>query len=350
MSRSTSTSLRRGEPIDPFEALVDNKPRVGSWDARPVDAVRAGGAIAQGVDSPAPDRPAARGRHRRGGRLDQAGLVSVSRIARPSASGPISTSPCPKITTASPRPARRSTDCCTHFVSTHAYAHHPSVLDDLRQHDTQSHGHFHHVYREPEANRRQPGACPPDPLELGIRARRLRRRRTAAGGRSLDDQLEDLGYLYSSDFQLGHDDFPFYPWKGNRFSRILQIPIHPVCEGLFLEAGVADPAIDRRLFPAGRRREARRGRARRRLRPSRAQAGPDARGHAALARGDRRPAPGLAGNVLGAGALVAMAGRAVVAGHPSRGPPPRDPVRRVGHRIRTLPLRSIAAASIARCP
>ena len=45
---------------------------------RPVDAVRAGGAIAQGVDSPALDRQIARGRHRRGGRLDQAGPVSVS--------------------------------------------------------------------------------------------------------------------------------------------------------------------------------------------------------------------------------------------------------------------------------
>ena len=60
---------------------------------------------------------------------------------------------------------------------------------------------------------------------------------------SLDDQLEDLGYLYSSDFQLGYDDFPFYPWKGDRFSRVLQIPVHPVCEGLFLEAGVDDPGI-----------------------------------------------------------------------------------------------------------
>ena len=59
----------------------------------------------------------------------------------------------------------------------------------------------------------------------------------------LDDALEDLGYLYSSDFQLGYDDLPFYPWKGDQFSRILQIPVHPVCEGLFLEAGVAEPRV-----------------------------------------------------------------------------------------------------------
>ena len=101
--------LRRGEPVDPFEALVDNKAARRLVGGRPVDAVRAGGAIAQGVDSPAADRQIARGRHRRGRRLDQAGVRFRIRIARPSASGPTSTSPCPKITTASPRPARRWT-------------------------------------------------------------------------------------------------------------------------------------------------------------------------------------------------------------------------------------------------
>ena len=164
------------------------------------------------------------------------------------------------------------------FCEHHAYAHHPSVLADLRQHDTQSHGHFHHVYREPEANRanlerahRILWSAGFEPVAFASPHGRWRR--------SLDDQLEDLGYLYSSEFQLGHDDFPFFPWKGNRFSRILQIPIHPVCEGLFLEAGRSDPADHRRLFPAGRRRQARCRRAGRGLWPSRAQAGADARGH-----------------------------------------------------------------------
>jgi hypothetical protein len=55
--------------------------------------------------------------------------------------------------------------------------------------------------------------------------------------------IESLGYEYSSDFQLGYDDFPFSPWKGDRFSRVLQIPVHPICEGLFLDAGVQDSRI-----------------------------------------------------------------------------------------------------------
>ena len=85
-------------------------------------------------------------------------------------------------------------------------------------------------------------AGPPDPLQLGNRAGRICRPARPLA-QSLDEQLEDLGYLYSSDFQIGYDDFPFYPWQGDRFSRVLQIPVHPVCEGLFLEAGVNDPEL-----------------------------------------------------------------------------------------------------------
>ena len=70
-----------------------------------------------------------------------------------STSGPISTSRFPKITTGSPLTRSLLADCCTHFVSTHAYANEAEVLSDLRRHDTQSHGHFHYVYRDPEANR-----------------------------------------------------------------------------------------------------------------------------------------------------------------------------------------------------
>jgi hypothetical protein len=133
-------------------------------------------------------------------------------------------------------------DCCTHFVSTQAYENESEVLSDLLRYDTQSHGHFHYVYRDPEANHRN--------LE---RADRILRQEgfsptgfAAPHGRwnpGLDDALESLGYDYSSDFQLGYDDFPFFPWKAGRFSRVLQLPVHPVCEGLFLDAGVQDSRV-----------------------------------------------------------------------------------------------------------
>jgi hypothetical protein len=238
--------LRRGESIDPFAALIDHRRARCSWTAGPWTvservarfskaAIRrrliarlrktvtgAGGVWIRLAPFPYPYRSAFGFR----ADLDESVPEDYHRFA--AARAPLA-------------------GCCTHFVSTHAYTHQASVLRDLRDHDTQSHGHFHHVYRDPEANR------------LNVeRAHRILRSSgfepvgfAGPHGRwrpSLDDQLEELGYLYSSDFEIGYDDFPFYPWKGDRFSRILQIPVHPVCEGVFLEAGVDDPAVIRAYF------------------------------------------------------------------------------------------------------
>jgi len=233
--------LRGGERIDPFAALVDQQAARGSWAVgrwtvservarfpkawirrrligRLREAVTAAGGIwIRLAPFPYPYRSAFSFR----ADLDESVPEDYHRFA--AARAPLA-------------------GCCTHFVSTHAYTHHAAVLNDLRGQDTQSHGHFHHVYREPEANRvnlershrilRSSGFEP-----VGFAGPHGRWRA------SLDDQLEELGYLYSSDFQIGYDDFPFYPWKGNRFSRVLQIPVHPVCEGLFLEAGLDDPEV-----------------------------------------------------------------------------------------------------------
>jgi hypothetical protein len=139
-------------------------------------------------------------------------------------------------------PRNLLSDCCTHFVSTHAYHDNHEVLDDLRRHDTQSHGHFHYVYRDPEANYRNLERADRILRDAGFEPEGF----AAPHGRwntGLDDTLERLGYAFSSDFQLGYDDFPFFPWKGDRFSQVLQLPVHPVCEGLFLDAGVADGRV-----------------------------------------------------------------------------------------------------------
>jgi hypothetical protein len=233
--------LRRGEAIDPFEALIDCKTARALWNfggftiservarfekgwfrrrmiGRLRDAlIGAGGVWIRISPFPYPFRSAFSFR----ADLDESVPEDYLRFAA----------------------ARASLgSCSTHFVSTYAYTHHQSVLNDLKRHDTQSHGHFHHVYREPESNRmnlerahRILSSSGIEPVGFAGPHGRWRK--------SLDEQLEDLGYLYSSDFQIGYDDLPFYPWRGDRFSRVLQIPVHPVCEGLFLDAGVDDPEL-----------------------------------------------------------------------------------------------------------
>jgi hypothetical protein len=230
--------LRRGESCDPFAALVDTRAARASWIVgfrklservsrhdkgrirrRLIGRLRqvvtaAGGVWIRLSPFPHPYRSAFSFR----ADLDEPSADDYFRYA--AARTPLA-------------------DCSTHFVSTHAYAHHPAVLRDLKEYDTQSHGHFHHIYRDPEANRINLERAHRILASFGFESTGF----AAPHGRwtaGLDDALEEFGYLYSSDFQLGYDDFPFFPWKGDRFSRVLQIPVHPVCEGLFLEAGLAD--------------------------------------------------------------------------------------------------------------
>jgi hypothetical protein len=233
--------LRRGETTDPFAALVDHGTGIGSWTF-------GGFTVSERVAR------YAKGRLRRHliGRLREAVIGAGGVWMR------VSPFPYPYRSAFSFRAdldesvpedyhrfalARAALGpCSTHFVSTYAYTHHQSVLADLKRHDTQSHGHFHHVYRDAELNRVNLDRahrilCSSGFEPVGFAAPHGRWRA------SLDEQLEDLGYLYSSDFQIGYDDFPFYPWRGDRFSRVLQIPVHPVCEGLFLDSGVDQPEL-----------------------------------------------------------------------------------------------------------
>ena len=161
--------------------------------------------------------------------------------------------PCPDDYARFARARRPIDDCSTHFVSTHAYGESPDVLADLKGLDTQSHGHYHVVYRHEAANRRNLERADMLLRENGFRPAGF----AAPEGRwnaGLDRAMETLGYEYASDFHLGHDDLPFFPRRDGRFSRVLQVPIHPICEGLFLDAGADDPAarIARHLIATAR--------------------------------------------------------------------------------------------------
>lgn len=227
--------FRRGEPVDPFSALVDTRATLGRWEVDGLEltervgrfnkaavrrrlldrlraaVTRAGGLWARLSPFPFPYRSAFNFR----ADLDETNVDDYARFARA---------------------RRRLADCCTHFVSTAAYGDVPSVMQDLLRVDTQSHGHYHVIYDDPAANRRNLGRAHEILCESGFEPAGF----AAPHGRwnlGLDQVIEDLGYAYSSDFQLGYDDVPFFPWCGDRFSRVLQVPIHPVCEGLFFEAG-----------------------------------------------------------------------------------------------------------------
>jgi peptidoglycan/xylan/chitin deacetylase (PgdA/CDA1 family) len=58
---------------------------------------------------------------------------------------------------------------------------------------------------------------------------------------NLNRALEELGFEYSSEFCLAYDDLPFRPVVNGRLSRLLQVPVHPICLGR-LVAARASPA------------------------------------------------------------------------------------------------------------
>src|SRR3989344_9191661 len=49
--------------------------------------------------------------------------------------------------------------------------------------------------------------------------------------KSLGESLEKLDYLYSSEFSLSYDDLPFYPFLYKDRSKVIQLPIYPICTG-----------------------------------------------------------------------------------------------------------------------
>jgi len=123
----------------------------------------------------------------------------------------------------------------SHFVNSAAYDRADDAWARLRGMDVGSHGYWHHTYRTKEENRTN--------IRRGIDVIR------AAGlepcgfvaphgrfNRGLLSALADLGVTHSSEFGLAYDELPFFPGAEN----VLQIPVHPLSLGLFLEAARRD--------------------------------------------------------------------------------------------------------------
>ena len=204
--------LLRQERADPFRALVDTRGALARWEV-------AGLSLTERVSR----FPKALIRRRLIARLRQAvtrrrplgaaGALPVPVSARPSTSGSTSTRTTSRTTSRFARARRPMADCCTHFVSTHAYG---EQAGRARRPAPLRHPVARALPRHLPRSRRQPaepGAGPRDLTESGFEPVGF----AAPHGRwnpGLDAVLEDLGYLYSSDFQLGYDDLPFFPWRG----------------------------------------------------------------------------------------------------------------------------------------
>ena len=121
-------------------------------------------------------------------------------------------------------------------MSTHAYGDQPSVLQDLHRFDTQSHGHYHVIYRDPEANRRNLERAHRVLCESGFEPVGF----AAPHGRwnlGLDRRSKTSATSTRPTFSSATTTCRSSPGSAIGSRSVLQVPIHPVCEGLFFDAG-----------------------------------------------------------------------------------------------------------------
>ena len=140
-------------------------------------------------------------------------------------------------------------DCTSWFVCCASFKNNRDKIKDLAEEgfDIQSHGYYHHTYGDRGQN-------------LNNIKRSLEYLRgindniegfvapLGRWNRGLQQTLQELSFLYSSEFSLDYDNLPFYPVISGSFSTVLQIPIHPVCLGLYLASEIRDEEIIRRYF------------------------------------------------------------------------------------------------------
>jgi len=119
----------------------------------------------------------------------------------------------------------------SHFVNAAGHESAGAAWAWFRGLDVGSHGYWHHTYRTVEENLRN--------IRRGIDV--LRREGIEPRGFAaphgqfcpeLGRALAELGVTHGGEFGLAYDELPFCPSAGVP----LQVPIHPVCLGLFVEA------------------------------------------------------------------------------------------------------------------
>lgn len=122
-------------------------------------------------------------------------------------------------------------DATTHFVCAGTHQRHGPALQRLRGCDVGSHGYLHHTYASFAENRLNISRGIESLQRLGFEPSGF----AAPHGRyhpALAAAMASLGISHSSEFAAAYDDRPFFPTGGV----VLQLPIHPVCLGIVLEA------------------------------------------------------------------------------------------------------------------
>ncbi|RMF56988.1 MAG: hypothetical protein D6748_12245 [Calditrichaeota bacterium] len=95
-------------------------------------------------------------------------------------------------------------------------------------HEFGVHGYRHQVFKDVKRNVQNMEACKKLLLQAGLEVSGFAAP-YGSWNSALAKALEETKFLYSSEFSIGYDLYPFYPFVHQHKSSVLQIPIHPIC-------------------------------------------------------------------------------------------------------------------------
>jgi peptidoglycan/xylan/chitin deacetylase (PgdA/CDA1 family) len=94
-------------------------------------------------------------------------------------------------------------------------------------HEIGNHANIHNLFTDYESNLRNIYECKAWLADLGIDDNNIFAAPRGMWNYSLHKALNDLGYLYTSDFGTAIGGFPYFPYVDGLKSRTLQIPVNP---------------------------------------------------------------------------------------------------------------------------
>lgn len=140
-------------------------------------------------------------------------------------------------------------DCTTWFVSCFAFEKKSNQIKNMITDgfNVESHGYFHHVYDDRNENKANIKKSNEYFDKLNYKPKGFAAPK-GKWNRALQKVLEEENFLYSSEFSLDYDNIPFFPVVSGLVSRVLQIPIHPVCPELYIDSGMVTKDALSRYF------------------------------------------------------------------------------------------------------
>jgi len=117
-------------------------------------------------------------------------------------------------------------------------------LKELRNQEVAVHCFEHRISKDPVRNRKNFSRARRTLFTAGFAASGIAIP-YGVWNSALGSLIQELGFKYSSEFSFSYDDLPSFPFFDRKFSKVLQIPVHPISPGGLLYSKFGIDEINR---------------------------------------------------------------------------------------------------------